>query len=106
MSIQINKDNTRQVTAELKKALENALEESGSLVETAAAKLCPVDTGNLQNSITHQKSGDLAVQIGTTVKYGKYVELKSPNKGGRPFLRPSVENCQGKIRDIFKRNLS
>lgn len=106
MSIQVNKDNTRQVVAELKNALEKSLEESGLLVETAAKKLCPKVTGNLSNSITHQKSGDLAVQIGTTVKYGKYVELKPSNKSGHPFLRPSLENSQNKIRDIFKRNLS
>lgn len=106
MSARIENNNTPQVLSAIKKALEKSLEESGLLVETAAKRLCPVVTGRLKNSITHQKSGKFSEEIGTNVDYARIVELKPSNREGHPFLRPSIQNSQDKIADIFKRNLT
>ena len=48
--------------------LTEALTKSALLVEATAKKNCPVDTGYLRNSITHEIDGDTAT-IGTNVEY-------------------------------------
>lgn len=50
--------------------LARAAENIGGMAESYAKELCPVDTGNLRNSITHTtENNDHTVVIGTTVKY-------------------------------------
>ncbi len=47
-----------------------ALEECGQIAEGYAKRLCPVDTGNLRNSITHKVvPNKKAVNIGSPVDY-------------------------------------
>ena len=67
-------DHSAEVKAEFEAACLRALEKCGLLAEGYAKKECPVDTGNLRNSITHEvdEGGD-AVYIGTNVEYGAYV---------------------------------
>lgn len=73
MSVTIQ-DHSAEVSAEIKAALLRGLEKCGLVAEGYAKKLCPVDTGNLRNSITHvvDEGGD-AVYIGTNSEYGAYV---------------------------------
>jgi len=53
-----------------------ALEACGIVAEGYAKGLCPVDTGHLRNSITHNTdAGKKEVQIGSNVEYAPYVEL-------------------------------
>jgi phage gpG-like protein len=56
-------------------------------VQNAARARCPVDTGRLRNSITHELGRDtrgLFVRVGTNVEYALYVEM-----GTRPHeIRP------------------
>ncbi len=64
-----------------------ALEKCGLVGEGYAKKLCPVDTGNLRNSITHSvDSAEPAVYIGSNSEYAAYVELGTGKyyPGGRP----------------------
>lgn len=70
----IIKDHRAEVSAELKAALLRGLGKCGLVAEGYAKRLCPVDTGNLRNSITHtvDEGGD-AVYIGTNSEYGAYV---------------------------------
>lgn len=46
-------DHSAEVYKELEAACQRALEKCGLVGEGHAKKLCPVDTGNLRNSITH-----------------------------------------------------
>lgn len=47
-----------------------ALEECGQIAEGYAKRLCPVDTGNLRNSITHTVvSSKKAAYVGSPVDY-------------------------------------
>ena len=54
---------------ELKEKKAEALEIIGGKAESYAKKLCPVDTGNLRNSITHQQSN-------TTLQIWRVVQPK------------------------------
>lgn len=67
-------DYSPKVLAEMHDAVLRALERIGEQAEGHAKYLCPVDTGRLRNSITHQvdKGGD-AVYIGTNTEYAPYV---------------------------------
>lgn len=69
-------DHSAEVYKELEAACQRALEKCGLVGEGYAKKLCPVDTGNLRNSITHTvtDSGERAAYVGTNSEYGIYVE--------------------------------
>lgn len=75
MQIEIT-DNSQLAKDEMQRAALRALEKCGLTAEGYAKLLCPVDTGNLRNSITHtvatDERGD-AAYIGTNVEYGAYV---------------------------------
>ena len=74
------------------KAKAQALEIIGGKAEGYAKKLCPVDTGNLRNSITHARYDENTEVIGTNVEYAPYVELGTVRMAARPYLRPAAEN--------------
>lgn len=68
-------DHSDEVYKELEAACHRALEKCGLVAEGYAKKLCPVDTGNLRNSITHTViDGEKAAYIGTNSEYGVSVE--------------------------------
>lgn len=69
-------DNSGLAKEEMLAAALRALEKCGLTAEGYAKLLCPVDTGNLRNSITYLVVvGELKVYIGTNSEYGPYVEL-------------------------------
>lgn len=69
-------DHSDEVYKELEASCQRALEKCGLVAEGYAKKLCPVDTGNLRNSITHTvaDNGERAAYVGTNSEYGVYVE--------------------------------
>lgn len=80
-------DNSGAFRDALKQAELKALETVGLVAEGYAKKLCPVDTGNLRNSITHTvDEGENSAYIGTNTEYAAYVELGTGiyADGGRP----------------------
>lgn len=80
-------DNSKEVLAAFQEAAVRALEKCGLTAEGYAKQLCPVDTGNLRNSITHQvDESEPAVYIGSNSEYAAYVELGAGKyyPGGRP----------------------
>lgn len=85
-------DNSKEVLAAMHEAAARALEKCGLVAEGYAKKLCPVDTGNLRNSITHvvDEGGD-AVYIGTNSEYGAYVIHK------RNLAQESIIRVAGRI---------
>lgn len=123
-------DNSKEVSAEIKAALLRGLEKCGLVAEGYAKKLCPVDTGNLRNSITHTvDEQEPAAIIGTNNEYAAYVELGTGKyaEGGRPtpwvyqdakgnwhmthgqraqpFLKPAVADHAAQYRDILESEL-
>lgn len=125
MNVQFT-DHSAEVKTEFEAACLRALEKCGLVAEGYAKKLCPVDTGNLHNSITHQvQESEKAVYIGTNSEYGPYVELGTGKyyPGGRqtpwvyqdakgnwhlthgqrakPYLKPAVADHQAQYRKII-----
>lgn len=120
-------DNSKEVLAAMHEAAARALEKCGLVAEGYAKKLCPVDTGNLRNSITHTvDEQEPAAIIGTNNEYAAYVELGTGKyaEGGRPtpwvyqdakgnwhmthgqraqpFLKPAVADHAAQYRDILE----
>ena len=123
-------DNSGLVKEELLSAALRALEQCGLTAEGYAKKLCPVDTGNLRNSITHQVGGgEPAVYIGSASEYAAYVELGTGKyyPGGRqtpwvyqdakgnwhlthgqraqPFIKPAIADHVSVYRQIIESEL-
>lgn len=106
MTVKVNEDNTDKVTEGIESAIAVALEEIGLLAENYAAKKCPVDTGNLRGSITHEiDTSDNAVYIGTNVEYAPYVELGTSRQKAQPFLRPAASEHGAQYRQVLKKAL-
>lgn len=124
-------DNSGLVKEELQAACLRALEKCGLVAEGYAKRLCPVDTGNLRNSITHQvDEGEPAVYIGTNSEYAAYVELGTGKyyPGGRqtpwmyqdakgnwhlthgqraqPYLKPAVADHVREYRAIIEQEFT
>ena len=126
-------DYSDEVLEAFDEACERALERCGNQAEGYAKDLCPVDTGNLRNRISHKVvNSEPAAYIGTNVEYAPYVEFGtgrySSTGGGtpkdkwvymgddgkfhigkpqkpQPFLKPAVADHQGTYRNIFKDEL-
>ena len=102
----VNEDNTEEVSQGIQRAIDRALEEIGLAAEGYAKRACPVDTGNLRNSITHAvESGEDAVYVGTNVEYAPYVEMGTRHTAAQPFLRPAATEHGSTYRSILERNL-
>ena len=83
MSVKFTSHAASVLTAE-EKAKSQALEMIGGMAESYAKKLCPVDTGNLRNSITHQRYDESTEVVGSNVEYAPYVELGTVRMKARP----------------------
>lgn len=130
MNVEVQ-DNSQEVLNDFHAALLRGLEKIGLVAEGYAKKLCPVDTGNLRNSITHVvDEQEPAAIIGTNNEYAAYVELGTgiyAEGGGRPtpwvyqdakgnwhytrgnkaqpFLKPAAADHAGQYRDILESEL-
>lgn len=102
--VSVKQDNTEQAVDGIESAIGVALEKIGLMAEGYAKKKCPVDTGNLRNSITHQVDGD-AVYIGTNIEYAPYVELGTSRQKAQPFLRPAASEHGAQYRQVLKNAL-
>ena len=97
-----------------------------------AKDLCPVDTGNLRNSISAAVIDGKEVRVGTPTEYAIYQEMGTgkyaEGGGGRPtpwkyqdaqgiwhwtagnrahpFIKPSIADHQGTYKNILKDELS
>lgn len=104
--VSVVQDNTDRVVDGIDSAVGAALEEIGLLAENYAAKKCPVDTGNLRASITHEvDAGGNAVYIGTNVEYAPYVELGTSRQKAQPFLRPAASEHGAQYRQVLEKAL-
>ena len=106
MSIVVAHNNIAMVAAASDDAIEKALEAIGMQAENYARVNCPVDTGRLKNSLTHQvDTGKKMVAIGTNVEYAPYVELGTSRSKEKPYLRPAAQDHATEYRKIFEKHL-
>ena len=108
MSVQIGNDNREAAKSAISRAIEASLEEIGLVAEGYAKRKCPVDTGRLRNSITHQvEAGERSgkVYIGTNVEYAEYVELGTFRQKEQPYLKPAAADHASTYRSIVRKHL-
>lgn len=105
MSYSFN-DNTEEVLNAMRGSIERALTRIGLSAEGYAKKECPVDTGNLRNSITNEVvQSEKAVHIGTNVEYAAYVELGTVRTKAQPYLRPAATEHSGVYKRILEEEM-
>ena len=98
-----------EVIAALRRQVALGLESIGQEAEGYAKDECPVDTGRLRNSISHEVQED-EVYIGTNVEYAPYVEFNEkarhdpPQFGGGKahFLRDAAANHGDHYKEIME----
>ena len=85
--------------------LQAAFEECGMDAEYYATKACPVDTGRLRASITHEVEGvgrGIQMVIGTNVEYAPYVEDGTTRQTAQPFIKPSISEHISHYQSVIK----
>lgn len=98
--------NSEAVSTGISQAISSAMEEIGMLAEGYAKRACPVDTGRLRNSITHQMGSEgRSVYIGTNVEYAPHVELGTRHQQAQPFLRPAAQDHSSQYRNVLKKRM-
>ena len=105
----------KQLEQNLPNILEKALEKACLIVENSAKQNCPVDDGQLRQSITHTVEGTRA-EVGTgiysTEGNGRQTPWSYEDANGewhttegmvaQPFLKPALEENKGRIIECFK----
>lgn len=131
VNIQIE-DHSEEFLRELDDKIPVALEECGLVAEGYAKRLCAVDTGLLQNSITHAAGGGptaissysdnsntqhgsysgnapggdtQSMYIGTNVEYAPYVEMGTTWTSAQPFIKPALADHIDQYKQIIGRRL-
>ena len=85
------KDNTDECIRAKDQAVLRALEMLGMQCENYATLKCPVDTGRLRASITHEvHKNEEAVYVGTNVEYAPYVEFGTSRMKAQPYIKPAA----------------
>jgi hypothetical protein len=87
MSVEIQ-DHSAEVSAEIKAALLRGLEKCGLVAEGYAKRLCPVDTGNLRNSITHMIDEQEPAAIIGTISASRRFVISMPSSCFATSPRP------------------
>jgi hypothetical protein len=80
---------------EMRVRRQKAIEEACLLIEADAKMMCPVRTGTLKRSITHEVRTDddkTEGAVGSNVEYAYWAERK------RPYLEPAVDKNLEQIR--------
>lgn len=113
----------REVLDEVRQAKARALEICGGTAEGYAKQLCPVQSGVLRNSISHEQRSEDTEAVGTSVSYAPFVEFGHNQEPGRyvpaigkrlvashvaakPYLCPAVENHQDEYANIIRSELN
>ena len=94
-------DNTNLIIEAERAQINKALKSVGMTAEKYAKERCPVDTGNLRNSITNTTDLDTAY-VGTNVEYAAYVEMGTSKMGKRPYIQPAVEEHLDEYKNMIE----
>lgn len=121
----------RRINSNTDAILQKALFKAGQQIEASAKLLCPVDTGELRNSINVVRIAD-GVSIGTNCEYAIYQEFGTGSKGNptvphttkehwtyysggrfyttsgnypQPFLQPAFSVNQNNVKSIIAAEL-
>lgn len=71
----------QQTRSDSNTVVERGLLRAGNKIRNKAVLLCPVDTGELRNSIQVEKTAPLTVAVGTNKEYSPFVEFGTGTQG-------------------------
>lgn len=94
-------DNSEIVIQASYDQIEKALKSVALTAEKYAKQDCPVDTGRLRSSITHETDKNTAY-IGTNVEYAPYVEMGTSRMRAQPFLEPAMEQHLSEYKEMIE----
>ena len=91
---------------ELNSHLLRNLRDASDFILEEAKNRCPVDTGELKNSLGIKvlDEEELKVELGSEKDYAAYVELGTYKTSAQPYLRPALEHPQTKRLLLRKMN--
>lgn len=119
----------KKLPNKIDEALARGVNQAAGIVEGSAKRNCPVDTGNLRNSlhITKQATpSDAKAMVGTNVEYAPYVEFGTGVRGqatntntnvsvsyssehagqvAQPYLAPALRQNADRIEQIINKNV-
>lgn len=103
-------DNSREVLAAEKLAIEKALNQIGSAakknIQGVILEKDIYDTGDLYRTIDYNvKSSDKSVDVGSPQNYAEYQELGTSRQAARPFIKPGVNEHMSQYKDILLKAL-
>lgn len=92
----------KNATGQIGSAMAAAVKKTALGIEESAKEMAPVDTGNLQNSISTTITGDgrfgqMTAEIGPTAEYAVYQEFGTQDEEGNartpphPFMNPAAD---------------
>lgn len=111
-------------------AVQTSVEQCGEIVVEAAKAYCPVDTGDLRDSIAYritEGSRTITAVVDAAMPYAGYVEYGTGVRGAntpgvqpgpypydpswpgmvaQPFMRPALDETRSVIRETFASNLA
>ena len=105
--IVLNTKRLDEIARNLNTNAEGALKSIAFQIEAIAKSLCPVDTGNLRNSIMAESLKPLHWWVHDGTEYGIYVEFPGITRrwAGHPFMTPAAEQVAKQIGAEFEREL-
>lgn len=95
------KDNSAKYMLIAGQKVHRGLVKATLMVERDAKILCPVKTGTLKRSITHEfKNKNFAI-VGSNIKYAPHIELGTYKMSAQPYLRPALHKNLGAIKRLL-----
>jgi len=85
----------------IKDEVAKELDVVGADIKEMAETLVPVRTGYLKSTIYYRVEG-MNLEVGAEADYAAYVELGTSRMAARPYLRPSVDANQDKLKEAVK----
>ena len=96
--------NLNAILGRINEAKQETLVKIGEFVEGQSKLDCPVDTGNLRNSLTNKVHNESDyVEIGSNVEYAKYVHNGTRRMRARPFITDAAEQNLSQLENIGNR---
>lgn len=107
-----SKNRIHELRRELRPRMQRVIDETATEIAAIARQLCPVDTGNLRDSIAvinysgHSSSYGMAKAVLAGMSYAIFAEFGTSTSSATPFLRPALEavrpRLERRLRYIFK----
>ena len=80
-----------RLNVKVPKVLGESVKTTADKVASTAQSICPVDTGELQSSISAEVQSEFEAHVIATAEHAPYVEFGTVHMMAQPFMAPAVE---------------